>query len=485
MADDASNPARPVPLCVDLDGTLLRTDMLHEVTLELLKRAPLSLARLPGWLAQGKAAMKHRISEIVEVEVSHLPYRREVLDLIEEARAEGRPVVLATASSTQIAEAVARHLGLFDMVLASDAVTNLSAEAKAERLVAAFGEAGFDYVGNGSADLPVWRRARRVIVVSRDGRLYARAGAQGQDCHRIADPKPSLYNWLRCLRPHQWLKNLLVFVPLVAGHEAGDPVLFLQAVLAFVAFSLAASAVYIVNDLVDLPSDRRHRSKHKRPFASGALPIAGGVIAAPLLLLAALLVSLFLPLPFLGVLAFYLVLTSLYSFWLKRQVLVDVMLLAGLYTLRIIAGSAATGIVPSFWLLAFSMFVFLSLALVKRHQELHQAAEDGALLAGRGYMRTDLPVLMALGAGSGLMSVMVIALYIDSPTVAASYAEPVWLWLVPPVMLYWTGRLWMKAQRGQIHDDPVVFAVRDRQSQIIAAAIAIVTYAAMAGLRFW
>jgi 4-hydroxybenzoate polyprenyltransferase len=261
--------------------------------------------------------------------------------------------------------------------------------------------------------------------------------------------------------------------------------LLLNAVLAFVAFSLAASSVYIVNDLVDLPSDRRHHRKHKRPFASGALPIAGGLVAAPLVLLAAIAVSLFLPLPFLGVLAFYMVLTSLYSFWLKRQVLVDVMLLAGLYTLRIIAGSAATAIVPSFWLLAFSMFVFLSLAIVKRHQELHQAQDQGALLAGRGYLPTDLPVLMALGAGSGLMSVMVLALYIDSPIVAQSYAEPVWLWLVPPAMLYWIGRLWVKAQRGQIHDDPVVFAARDRQSQIVALLIAIVAYAATAGLRFW
>lgn len=476
---------RPVPLCVDLDGTLVRTDMLHEAALELLKRAPLALASIPCWWAQGKSAMKHRISELVEVEVSHLPYRGEVLDLIETARTEGRPVVLATASSSQIAKAVASHLGLFDMVLSSDTSTNLSAETKAERLVALFGERGFDYVGNGSADLPVWRRARRVIVVSVSDRLHGRAGAHGQDVDRIADPRSTLRLWFKSLRPHQWLKNLLVFVPLVASHKASDAGLLLNAILAFVAFSFAASSVYVVNDLVDLPSDRRHHRKHRRPFASGALPISGGVLAAPLVLLAAILVALFLPLPFLGVLVFYLVLTSLYSFWFKRQVLGDVMLLAGLYTLRIIAGSAATGIAPSYWLLAFSMFVFLSLALVKRHQELHQTPDQDKLLAGRGYMRADLPVLMALGAGSGLMSVMVLALYVNSPVVTATYPEPLWLWLVPPVMLYWVGRLWMKAQRGEIHDDPVVFAVSDRQSQIIAVVIAIVAYAAMSGIRFW
>ena len=484
MAAEAMSD-RPIPLCVDLDGTLVRTDMLHETTLELAKRAPLSLVRVPGWLAQGKAAMKHRISEIVEVEAAHLPYRREVLDLIETARAQGRPIVLATASTTRIAQAVAGHLGLFDMVLSSDADTNLSAEAKAERLVAVFGERGFDYVGNDDADLPVWRRARRVIVVSGNDRLHAKAGVGGQDVDRIAIPRATMALWFKALRPHQWLKNLLVLVPLLAGHKAGDGGLLVNALLAFVAFSLAASSVYIVNDLVDLPSDRRHHRKHKRPFASGALPVAGGIVAAPLVLLAAVAVALFLPLPFLGVLGFYLVLTGLYSFWLKRQVLVDVMLLAGLYTLRIIAGSAATGIVPSFWLLAFSMFIFLSLALVKRHQELHQSQDDGTLLAGRGYMRSDLPALLALGAGSGLMSVMVLALYVDTPVVAASYREPVWLWLVPPVMLYWVGRLWMKAQRGEIHDDPVVFAVGDRQSQVIAVAIGAIAYAATIGWHLW
>lgn len=483
-------PAQPaadgaIPLCVDLDGTLVRTDMLHEATLELLKRAPLALASIPGWLVQGKAAMKQRISDAVKVEVAHLPYRREVLDLIEAARAEGRPVVLATASNGQIAAAVAAHLGLFDMVLASDATTNLSAQAKADRLVSLFGEGGFDYIGDGRADLPVWRRARRVIVVSTNGRLYAQAGMHGQDIHRIDQPGGTLRLWFKSLRPHQWLKNLLVFVPLFAGHKAGDLGLLANAVLAFIAFSLAASSVYVVNDLVDLPSDRRHHRKQKRPFASGALPIAGGIIAAPLVLLGAILISLLLPLSFLGVLAFYLFLTTLYSFWLKRQVLVDVMLLAGLYTLRIIAGAAATAIVPSFWLLAFSMFIFLSLALVKRHQELHQATEPGKPLAGRGYTSADLPVLMALGTASGLMSVMVLALYIDSPIVTASYSEPVWLWLIPPVMLYWVGRLWMKTQRGEIHDDPVVFAARDRQSIVIALLIATIAYAAIAGLRFW
>ena len=478
-------PDAPLPLCVDLDGTLVRTDMLHETTLQLLKASPLDLARLPGWLKQGKASLKHRIAQRLSLDVAHLPYRAEVLALIDEARAHGRPVVLATAAAPQIAQAVADHLGVFDQVISSDDRTNLSAHRKAERLVAAFGEGGFDYVGNGRADLPVWRKARCAIVVSRSARLHARAVEQGRTVQRVSDPDAGLGPWLRCLRPHQWLKNLLVFLPMITAQKIGDPAALGAALLGFVAFSLAASFGYLVNDLLDLGADRRHVRKRKRPFAAGELPIAGGVALALALLAGALAIAAVLPALFAPVLIVYLVLTLAYSLRLKRQVVVDVILLAGLYTLRIIAGAVATAIVPSFWLLAFSMFIFLSLALVKRYSELQLATDQKAVLAGRGYMSADLPVLMALGTGSGLMAVMVLALYIDSPTVGARYGEPVWMWLVPPVMLYWVTRLWMKTHRGEVHDDPVVFAARDRQSLIVALILCLVFAAGVGGWRFW
>ncbi len=475
----------PVPLCIDLDGTLVRSDMLHESTLELLKTAPLALVRLPGWLAEGKGVLKYRIAERVEIDVEHLPYRQPVLDRIERARGEGRQVVLATAAAPQIAEAIAAHLGLFDVVISSDASTNLAGDAKARALVDRFGEQGFDYIGDSATDLHVWHHARRAIVVSDNDRLPARASAQGREVERIDDDAGGAKIWMKAFRVHQWLKNLLVFLPLLAAHRFTEPMLVLNAIIAFFAFSITASAVYLVNDLLDLPSDRRHHRKYQRPFASGRLSIPAGIAVAVVNVLVAAGLTLLLPPPFAVVLTLYLVTTSLYSFWLKKRVIVDVILLASLYTLRIIAGAAATVIVPSFWLLAFSMFVFLSLAIVKRYSELSLVKDETQLLAGRGYLKSDLPVLSALGVGSGLMSVMVLALYIDSVTAETAYREPVWLWMATPIMLYWVARLWMKTHRGEIHDDPVLFAATDRQSLAIAPVLGLIFIAASQGWRFW
>lgn len=458
-----------IPLCVDLDGTLVRTDMLHETLLLLAKASPASLAALPGWLARGKAGFKHLVAERCVIDASAIPYREEVLALIEEARAQGRPVVLATASSMRIANAIAEHLGLFDTVLGSDHDTNLSAAAKAGLLVERFGERGFDYIGNDRADFPVFARARRAILVSSSNSLRRAAARHHEALTYLDDPRGGARAWIKALRVHQWLKNLLVFVPLVAAHQGGDPALFAAAVIAFLSFSLCASSVYLLNDLLDLPSDRAHRRKRMRPFASGILPVKAGVIAAPLLLAASVALALLLPSRFLIVLAIYYASTVAYSFLLKKQVIVDVMLLAGLYTLRIIAGAAATGIKPSFWLLALSMFAFLSLAKVKRYSELRIATASPTPLAGRGYLPDDLPVVLALGSASGMVSVLILALYTQSEIVPEMYPTPEWLWLLPPLMLYWMTRLWMKAQRGEVDDDPVVFAARDWQSLVVAA----------------
>ena len=477
--------APAIPLCVDLDGTLIRTDLLHESALALARQEPLSLLSIPRWLSRGRAPLKHAIAGRVTIDVATLPYNADVLAIINEARDAGRPVILATAAAPQFAAAVASHLGLFDAVISSDATTNLSGAAKADRLVERFGDRGFDYIGNDHVDAAVWDKARRAHVVGGRRSLHNRAAASGAEVHPIASPSRVGRAFLRAVRPVQWLKNLLVFVPLLAGQKLGDPALFLDAVLAFVAFSLTASSVYIVNDLLDLDADRRHHRKAARPFASGALPVSTGVLAAPALLAAGILVGLRLPPMFLAVLGSYIILTGLYSFWLKRHVIVDVILLAGLYTLRIIAGSAATGIAPSFWLLAFSQFIFFSLALVKRYTELRLKDDDGGILAGRGYYARDLPVLMALGASSGMMAVLVLALYIESPATAALYAGRAWLWLIPPTFLYWVARLWMKTHRGEVHDDPVVFAARDRQSLVIAGLLGLIFVAAATNWRFW
>jgi len=469
---------RSLPLCVDCDGTLIRTDLLHESVLLLAKSSPLSLLKLPFWLLKGKAHLKQQIAQRVSLNAQTLPYDPEVLDLIRHARAQGRSVVLATASPRGQAEAIAAHLDLFDRVEATDALINLAGPNKAAHLESLFGRGGFDYAGNSRADLPVWAVSAGAIVVSSSQSLHKAAAASVSVLQVVKQLPRSLKVYAKAIRVHQWLKNLLVFVPVLAGHQlSAGPIT--AALLAFAAFSLCASAVYVINDLLDLSSDRVHARKRNRPFASGALPISHGLVMAPGLLLASALIAAQLPIAFAGTLVAYFAVTCLYSFWLKNQVIVDVLMLASLYTSRIIAGSAATSIVPSFWLLAFSMFMFLSLAIVKRYSEMLVAIQQNKTkAAGRGYVVSDLPVLVSLGASAGYMAILILALYVNSPDLNGLYPRRWALWLVLPPMLYWISRVWMKAHRGEMHDDPVVFAATDKQSWVIALLIGCVLLAA-------
>ncbi|OAS14655.1 hypothetical protein A5481_30205 [Methylobacterium platani] len=472
-----------VPLCVDLDGTLVRTDMLYETVLLLARRSPTSLFQLPLWLAKGKAEFKRRVAERVELDASSLPYRPDVIALVEEARGEGRQVVLATAASATVARNIADHLDLFDDVISSTDDVNLSGHHKADALLERYGEGGFDYIGNHWEDLPVMRHARRAWLVSDNGHLRRAAARSHAGPTWIEAEGGGLRSWIRALRAHQWVKNILIFVPLLAAQEVGNLSLVTMAVLAFIAYSLLASAVYLVNDMLDLTVDRRHRSKRNRPFAAGKLPISHGIMAVPVLVMLSWGIAAFLPVQFMIVLGVYTVVTTLYSFWLKQQVVVDVMLLAGLYTLRILAGAAATQIEPSFWLLAFSMFLFLSLAVLKRYSELRVTVTEGKELSGRGYLRADLPVLLTLGGGSGLISVMILAFYTQSEIVPEHYPARQWLWLVPPLMLYWVVRIWMKVNRGEMHDDPVLFAVKDWQSLVVFGCMGVMFGLAAMGLK--
>ena len=460
--------------------------MLHENVLGLAKVAPLALLNLPAWLGRGKAHLKHELAGRVRIDPAGLPYNPDVLALIREAREQGRPVILATASPLPVAQAIADHLGLFDDVIATDPTTNLAAANKAEALVARYGARGFDYAGNHRHDLPIFAAARHAHLVSSDGGLRRAAQRHNDSVAHIDAPAGGLKAWVKALRLHQWLKNALIFVPLFAAKAEGNHKLLLAACLAFLAFGLFASSVYILNDLLDLQADRQHRSKRRRPFASGAIPVAHGILAAPVLMAGSVGLAIgLLPRLFLEVLLVYGVITTAYSFVLKRQVVVDVMLLASLYTIRILAGSAATHVKPSFWLLAFSMFIFLCLAMAKRYSELRQALDKKGTLAGRGYMPSDLPVVLAMGAGSGLVAVLILALYTQSEIVPAHYPAPEWLWMVPPVMLYWVVRLWMKANRGEVDDDPVVFAARDWQSLVVAAMMGCLFFFASLGWRPW
>lgn len=464
---------RKVPLCIDCDGTLIRTDLLHESVMLLAKSSWMTLFRLPFWLLKGKSYLKHEIARRVSINPATLPYEPEVLELIRRGRAEGRIIVLATASPKPQAKAIADYLALFDQIEATDLDANLAGDRKAGHLERLFGRGGFDYAGNSNTDLPVWAASSGAIVVSRSKALQRTVAAEVPVLQVVEPIGRSLKLYAKAIRVHQWLKNLLVFAPLLAAHQfSGGPAI--AACMAFAAFCLCASAVYVLNDLLDLPSDRLHERKRNRPFASGAIPIVHGVILVPALLLGAGLLGSLLPPLFAATLAGYFGLTCLYSFWLKNQVIVDVLLLASLYTSRILAGAAATDIVPSFWLLAFSMFMFLSLAIVKRYSEMLVALQQNKQRApGRGYVVSDLPVLVSLGTAGGYIAVLILALYVNSPDMTGLYPRRWALWLLLPPLLYWISRVWMKAHRGEMHDDPVVFAATDKQSWILAFVMAL------------
>lgn len=467
-------------LGVDLDGTLLATDALWESMLGLLKNKPMMVLYFPMWLLKGKAFFKQQVARQVELDPALLPYRNEVLSFLKVEKQSGTELVLASASDERIVKRVADHLGLFSAVLASDGITNLSGSNKLRALERHTGGRGFDYIGNSRQDLPLWKVAKHAILVGPSARLLrsARLICSGE---RVIAPKiNSLSVIFRALRAHHWVKNVLLFVPLIMAHRTTDMALVLNGSLAFVAFSLCASSVYIINDLVDLESDRQHPNKRKRPFASGSLQIQTGIVLVPLLLAGALLIAALLLSPlFTALLSFYFVLTMAYSLYFRRTLLLDVLLLAGFYTVRILAGAVAVSVIVSPWLLTFSMFLFLSLAFLKRYTELRLMEENNQTHhSGRGYVLSDITMVQNIGSTSGYLSVLVLALYINSKEVVELYQHPWVLWLIGPCLLYWITRMWFLAHRGQMTDDPILFAVRDRKSYVVGFAVLVFIFAA-------
>ncbi|MCK1721271.1 UbiA family prenyltransferase [Bradyrhizobium sp. 141] len=475
-AADPEHP-RDNPLVVDLDQSLLLTDVLCESFLNALPRGfRVNFAAIRA-LANGKAALKHYLAMSSELDYATLPYNHCVMDLIHAAKARGRKVYL-TAANAKHAKAIADQLGIFDGWFASDATTNLSEPSKAEILAAAFGRNGFDYVGNDCADSPVWEFADNVYGVglsnSEKNRLIALKG----NCVALDRGNASRRTWFKAIRVHQYVKNLLVFAPLVTSHQFSLAKIS-AAMVAFLAFCACASAVYILNDLLDLGSDRAHSSKRARPFASGLLHLRTGLLMVPILLLFSLMLAATISCGFVDLLAGYFALTSVYSVYLKRKMLVDVVVLAMLYTLRIVAGGVALEIQISQWLFIFSMFIFTSLALIKRYVELATRLDRGLPdRPDRDYRITDLDVVAALAAAAGLNAITILALYVASPDVQILYRHPKALWLICPILLYWIGRALMMAQRRLMDDDPIVFALKDRLSAIaIASIVAVVIMA--------
>lgn len=471
----ADIPASLAPLCVDLDGTLVRTDLLHEASIAYVSRRPWRSWQLLIWAAQGKDRLKTELAERVEIEPGTLPYRADLLDHIATHRAAGGATYLVTASPLRWARGIADHLGLFDGVSASGDGINLKGQAKADHLIGKFGLRGFHYVGDSVHDRAVWGAAGRQLGAGpRAARLLS------SDATIFPEGSSRTGALLRAMRLHQWIKNLLLFIPLVAAHRT-DSASVMAALLAFAAFCCCASSGYLINDMVDIPSDRRHPRKSRRPFASGDLPIWVGIGAAPALLVIAGLLCLALPPLFAASLLVYYLVTQAYSVTLKRRAPADIFTLAALYTIRVVAGGFAVGVPLSLWLLAFSMLLFLSLATLKRHAELLDAAQRGKdSAAGRGYWTGDGMVLVGMGMASGFSAVLVFSLYVAQPHVAALYRTPPLLWLISPLLLYWISRMWLLAQRLQMHDDPVVLALRDPISRNImfgCAAIAIAAFA--------
>jgi len=476
-----NNPAKEqdVPLCIDLDGTLARTDLLVESALSLLHRNPFYLFAFIVWLVKGKANLKHKVAERVHLDATALPYDERVVELVRANQAH-RKVILCTASNRKWADAVAEHVGGFAEVLASDGQRNLSGATKAQLLVERYGTKAFDYAGNDRADLHVWRQARKAYIVNASDGVIRDAVKVSRVEVVLSRQGGRSRSWIGALRLHQWLKNLLVFLPLLASHRVFDVDALARSMQAFLAFGFCASGVYLLNDLLDLDVDRRHPRKCRRSFAKGSLPVAQGLLIFPLLTLAAGVLASFLNYRFLLVLLVYYLLTNAYSFRLKRIAMLDVIVLAGLYSIRVVAGAAAINAPLSFWLLAFSVFIFLSLAILKRYTELRSMLKSGGESAsGRGYAVDDLPLLQSLGVASGYLSVLVLALYINSTASEVLYRRPQVLWLLCPALLYWVGRAWLVAHRDRMHDDPIIFAVTDRVSQAMLVIFVLIIFLAI------
>ena len=468
------------PLVVDLDGTLITCDLLHESALKLLHDRPHLAFALPVWLIRGKANLKHNLSERVSIDVKLLPYDQGVLQWVRAEHESGRRIVLCTASDAAYAQNVADYLGVFHEVIASDGVTNVSAHRKAELLEQRYGSHGFDYAGNSRQDLCVWEKARRAILVAASPALAAQARRRFDVEREFERPSSGIGTWLSAIRLRQWAKNVLVFLPLAGAHQLFELSLLAEAVRAFVAFGLCASSIYIVNDLIDLESDRLHPRKRMRPFAAGLLSPLRGAALALALLVAAYVIALSVTPAFVFWLTAYLGLTLAYTLFLKRRVLADCLALGVLYLLRIVAGWSAVGLPSSFWLLAFSLFLFFSLAFLKRYSELMIVSKQGRSDAhGRGYLTSDLSLVQAMGVASGFTAVMVMALYINGDTVLKLYSKPEILWLTIPVLLYWINRMWMQAHRGNMEDDPLMFALRDPYSLICGAIFVAVMWLAI------
>ncbi|MGC2398204.1 MAG: UbiA family prenyltransferase [Acidobacteriaceae bacterium] len=471
--------AKP-PLCVDLDGTLVKSDTFVDSLMVLARRHPADFLRVPLWALQGKAYTKSQVASRVMLDAAYLPYNLPLLNYLREEHAVGRTICLATGADRNLAGKVADHLGIFAEVLASDGTVNLTGDNKLQHLEKRFAGVGFDYIGNALPDLPLLQGAREAMVANADFRLKSALRRRNITMSReFTDRARPWIALAKALRVHQWAKNLLVFLPMLLAHSL-RATSAVKAAAAFLCFCFMASATYIFNDLLDLEPDRIHLQKRRRPFAAGDLSVFTGLGISFSLLVLALMTAAFLPGAFLFYLLVYLATTLAYSLLLKRVALVDVVVLSGLYTVRMLAGSSATGDPISPWLAAFSIFLFLSLAMVKRFSELQNLHARGATPSNsRGYLLSDIEQLRSFGTSSAYASIVIFSLYINGRDVMALYHHPDRMWLVTPLLILWVSRVWLLASRGLLNEDPVVFAITDRMSLLLGLGIVVVAYSAL------
>lgn len=468
-----------VPLVVDLDGTLIKTDLLGESILQCIKKNPLTIFNLFVWLIKGKAELKSRLAAIVKIDVQTLPYNIAFVSYLKNEYYNGRTLILATASHTLYANQIASYVGIFSETYATDSKCNLKGSKKLECLETRFGENGFDYAGDSKADLKIFSKARNAILVHPENAVLKKAAKNRNIRGVFNDKKNQIGVYLKAIRIHQWLKNILIFVPILTSHNWFDVSMILKSVVGFLALCFCASGTYILNDLFDLNSDRNHPRKRDRPFAAGDISIVKGLILSSLLLTTGVFSSYLLGSSFGFIVTGYIVLTLAYSLFLKTYALIDTILLASLYTIRVIAGAVLIEVNLSFWLLTFSVFIFYCLALLKRVTELQTLNKAGnEKIKGRGYTLQDENSLRGMGISSGLLSIVVFALYINSADVLSLYPRPQILWFICPLLLYWINMLWLKTGREEMHDDPIVFTIKDRSSQVIFVLIAFLLFVA-------
>lgn len=463
-----------IPLCVDLDGTFLLTDSLLESILGAIKLKPIVLLLIPFWLLKGRANLKSQITKFFIPNVETLPINDEVLKFITEQKLKNRKIILTTATNIKVAENIVNNYAVFDEFFASSNENNLRASNKANFLIEKFGEKQFDYIGNSFDDLKVWQFSNNAILVNPSKNLVKKVQRINQNIVSISLNKTTFYDYIQQIRIHQWLKNILIFLPFLLAHKINLQNL-INSTLAFIAFSFIASFVYIINDLFDLESDRRHPTKKYRPLACGKISISKAFFISLILFIAGSVISIkFLNIYFISTLAIYLFITTIYTFYVKRIVILDIITLSLLYTIRLIAGGVSTYIEVSEWLLGFSLFFFLSLATMKRYTELLIINEQNKTkTSGRGYSIKDISLIRTIGLSTGYLSVLIFSLYLNSFKVISLYKNPKILWLITLSLLYWISRLWLISHRGEMNDDPIIFIAKDKISYFIGIIIII------------